>query len=192
MLRRLYDWTMSLASGPRATTALGAVSFVESSVFPIPPDVLLVPMVIARPKAAWRLALICTLTSVAGAVLGYFIGAFLWEQVAQPVFEFYGYLDKFDHFREVFNTWGWWFVCIAGITPFPFKVITIASGVTGLSFPVFVLASLVSRGIRFFVVATLLYFFGPPVREFIEKRLGLVFTVFMVVLVGGFYLIKFV
>ncbi|NVK34668.1 MAG: DedA family protein [Rhodobacteraceae bacterium] len=192
MLRRLYDWTMSYASGPRASTVLGAVSFVESSVFPIPPDLLLVPMVIARREAAWRLALLCTLTSVAGALLGYAIGHLLWEQVAMPIFQFYGYMDHFEHFKDIFNTWGWWFVCIAGVTPFPYKVITIASGVAGLPLPVFILASLLSRGIRFFFVAGLLYFFGPPIRVFIEKRLGLVFTIFMVLLVGGFYLVKFV
>ncbi|MEP1930157.1 MAG: YqaA family protein, partial [Roseibium sp.] len=173
MLRRLYDWTLSLASGPRAPAALGTVSFVESSFFPIPPDILLIPMVIARKEKAWFLALLCTVTSVLGGLAGYMIGSFLFQQVAEPILGFYGYLDKFESFSEIFNAWGWWFVFIAGLTPFPYKVITIASGAAGLSLPIFLVASIVSRGIRFFVVAALLYFFGPPIRDFIEKRLGL-------------------
>ncbi|WP_153771478.1 YqaA family protein [Labrenzia sp. CE80] len=192
MLRRLYDWTLSLASGPRAPAALGTVSFVESSVFPIPPDILLIPMVIARKEKAWFLALLCTVTSVLGGLAGYMIGSFLFQQVAEPILGFYGYLDKFESFSEIFNAWGWWFVFIAGLTPFPYKVITIASGAAGLSLPIFLLASIVSRGIRFFVVAALLYFFGPPIRDFIEKRLGLMFTLFVVLLVGGFVLIKLI
>jgi len=192
MIRRLYDWTLSLAAGPRAPAALGSVSFVESSVFPIPPDILLIPMVIARKEKAWWYALLCTLTSVAGGVLGYLIGMFLFEQVAQPILSFYGKMDKFDEFSAVFNHWGWWFVFIAGLTPFPYKVITIASGVAGLSLPIFIVASIVSRGLRFFVVAGLLYFFGPPIKDFIEKRLGLMFTLFVVLLVGGFILLRYI
>lgn len=190
MLRRLYDWTLSLAAGPRAPVALGTVSFVESSVFPIPPDLLLIPMVIAKREKAWAFALLCTVTSVLGGALGYFIGSFLFVQIAEPILSFYGYLDKFESFSEIFNEWGWWFVFIAGLTPFPYKVITIASGATGLSLPVFLMASVVSRGIRFFVVSALLYFFGPPIKDFIEKRLGLMFALFVVLLVGGFALIK--
>ena len=191
MLRRVYDWALSLASGPRAPAALGTISFVESSIFPIPPDILLIPMVIAQRERAWALALLCTVTSVAGGILGYLIGSLLFHQVAEPLLAFYGYLDKFEQFSALFNTWGWWFVFIAGLTPFPYKVITIASGVTGLNMPIFMMASVVSRGIRFFVVAGLLYFFGPPIRSVIEKRLGLMFTIFVVLLVGGFALIKF-
>ncbi len=191
MIRRLYDWTLSLAAGPRAPAALGSVSFVESSVFPIPPDLLLIPMVIARRERAWWYAFLCTVTSVAGGVLGYLIGMFLFEQVAQPILSFYGKMDKFDEFSAVFNHWGWWFVFIAGLTPFPYKVITIASGVAGLSLPVFIVASIVSRGLRFFVVSGLLYLFGPPIKDFIEKRLGLMFTLFVVLLVGGFVLLRY-
>ncbi|ADZ68867.1 YqaA family protein [Polymorphum gilvum] len=190
MLRRLYDWTLSLAAGPRAPTALGTVSFIESSVFPIPPDLLLIPMVIARREQAWWYASLCTVTSVLGGLLGYFIGAFLFVQVAEPILAFYGYMDKFEQFSEIFNAWGWWFVFFAGLTPFPYKVITIAAGATGLSMPVFLVASVVSRGIRFFVVAGLLYLFGPPIRDFIEQRLALMFTLFVVLLFGGFALIK--
>lgn len=191
MLRRLYDWTMSLASGPRAPAALGTVSFAESSFFPIPPDLLLIPMVIARRERAFAYAAICTSTSVVGGIFGYMIGAFLFTQLAEPILSFYGYLDKFESFRADFNAFGPWIVFIAGLTPFPYKVITIASGATGLSIPVFLAASLVSRGLRFFIVSGLLYFFGPPIRSFIEKRLGLVFTVFVIALVGGFAAIKY-
>ncbi|WP_439530275.1 YqaA family protein [Pannonibacter sp.] len=190
MLRRLYDWTLSLASGPRAPAALGSVSFIESSFFPIPPDLLLIPMVIAKREKAWWYAFLCSITSVLGGVLGYFIGAVLFEQIARPILDFYGYMDKFDQFSVIFNEWGWWFVFFAGLTPFPYKVITISAGATGLSMPVFLVASIVSRSLRFFIVAGLLYFFGPVIRDFIEKRLGLVFTVFVVLLFGGFALIK--
>lgn len=192
MIRRLYDWTLSLAAGSRAPAALGSVSFVESSFFPIPPDILLIPMVIARREKAWWYALLCTVTSVVGGILGYLIGMFLFEQVAEPILTFYGKMDKFDEFSAVFNHWGWWFVFIAGLTPFPYKVITIASGVAGLSLPIFIVASIVSRGLRFFIVAGLLYFFGPPIKEFIEKRLGLMFTLFVVLLVGGFILLRYI
>lgn len=192
MIRRLYDWTLSLAAGPRAPAALGSVSFVESSFFPIPPDILLIPMVIARREKAWWYALLCTVTSVVGGILGYLIGMFLFEQVAEPILTFYGKMDKFDEFSAVFNHWGWWFVFIAGLTPFPYKVITIASGVAGLSLPIFIVASIVSRGLRFFIVAGLLYFFGPPIKEFIEKRLGLMFTLFVVLLIGGFIVLRYI
>jgi membrane protein YqaA with SNARE-associated domain len=191
MLRRLYDWTMSLASGRRAPLALGAVSFAESSFFPIPPDILLIPMVIARRGKAFAYAALCTVTSVVGGAAGYAIGAFLFLQLAEPILGFYGYLDKFELFREQFNDYGAWIVFIAGVTPFPYKVITIASGATGLDFAVFMLASVFARGLRFFIVAGLLYLFGPSIRDFIEKRLGLVFTVFVVGLVGGFVVIKY-
>jgi len=192
MLRKLYDWTMTQASGPQAPYALGVVSFAESSVFPIPPDVLLIPMVIANRMKAWFYAALCTITSVFGGLLGYAIGALLFVEVAQPILEFYGYAEKFDRFAGQYNEWGAWIVFIAGVTPFPFKVITIASGATGLSLPIFVVASIIARALRFFVVAALLYFLGPPIRNFIERRLGLVFSVFVVSLVGGFVVLKYV
>jgi membrane protein YqaA with SNARE-associated domain len=190
LLRRLYDWTMGLAERPRAAYALGAVSFTESSFFPVPPDALLIPMVIARRSSAWRLALICTVTSVLGGLFGYLIGAVLFDQVAQPILSFYGYGEKFEEFAASYNQWGVWIVLIAGLTPFPFKVITIASGATGLSLPVFILASVIARGARFFIVAGLLYRFGQPIRSFIEQRLGLVFTLGVVLLIGGFAALK--
>ncbi len=191
MLRRLYDWTMSLAQSPHALWALAIVSFIESSVFPIPPDVLLIPLIIARPNRAWLIAGICTLASVLGGAFGYLIGWGFFEQIGRPVLEFYGKDARFEEFSTTYNNWGAWAVLIAGVTPFPYKVITILSGVTGLNFGVFMVASILARGLRFFLIAALLRRFGEPIREFIEERLGLVFTVFMVALVGGFVAIGF-
>lgn len=190
MLRRLYDKTLALAAGRHAPAALGAVSFVESSVFPIPPDALLIPMVIAARERAFWFATICTVASVLGGALGYLIGALAFDAIAQPILAFYGYADKFEDFAARYNDYGAWIVFIAGLTPFPYKVITIASGATGLNFAVFMVASVLSRGIRFFVVAALLYYFGPPIRAFIEKRLGVVFTVAVILLIGGFIVAK--
>jgi membrane protein YqaA with SNARE-associated domain len=191
MLRALYDWTMNLAANRHADKALAFISFIESSVFPIPPDALLVPMVLSERARAWRYAFVCTVASILGALLGYAIGALLYEAVAEPILNFYGYDEKFDAFAAKYNEWGAWAVLIAGMTPFPFKVITIASGATKLSLPVFIVASIIARGARFFAVAGLLYFYGPPVRDFIEKRLGLVFTVSLAALIGGFVLVKY-
>ncbi len=191
MIRRLYDWTMGLAAHRRASWALGVVSFVESSVFPIPPDVLLIPMVLADRQRAWRYALICTTTSVLGGLLGYAIGLFLFEQFGEPLLSLYGYSDKFDVFQEKYEEWGAWAVFIAGVTPFPYKVITILSGVAALDPITFVVASVLARGVRFFLIAALLWKFGEPIREFIEKRLQLLTVVFCVLLVGGFVFARF-
>lgn len=191
MLRALYDWTMGLAATRYATGALAAVSFAESSVFPIPPDVLLIPMVLAKRARAWWYAFVATITSVLGGVAGYVIGAFLFKTVAEPILAFYGYAEKFQEFADIYNSWGAWAVLVAGVTPFPFKVITIASGATGLSLTVFVVASLIARAIRFFAVAGLLYAFGQPIRNFIEARLGLVFVAFMALLIGGFVVARY-
>ena len=186
MLRRLYDWTLSLAASPHALWALAAVSFVESSVFPIPPDVLLIPMVLAAPSRAWAIAGVCTLASVLGGAFGYLIGWGAFETVGRPVLEFYGKDARFEEFADTYNRWGAWAVLVAGVTPFPYKVITILSGATGLNFWVFMAASAIARGLRFFVVAALLKRFGPPIRDFVERRLGLVFTLFVAALLGGF------
>lgn len=192
MLRALYNWTMDLAARRNAVGVLAAVSFVESSVFPIPPDALLIPMVLANRAKAWWYAFVCTLSSVIGGLAGYAIGFYLFEAVAEPLLDFYGYADKFEQFRGSYNDdWGAWAVLIAGVTPFPFKVITIASGATKLSLPVFIFASMVARMVRFFAVAGLIYVFGPPIRTFIEKRLGLVFAVSLALLIGGFVLAKY-
>jgi membrane protein YqaA with SNARE-associated domain len=192
MLRRLYDWTMGLAGHRHALAALAAVSFIESSVFPIPPDVLLIPMVLAARGRAWRIALVCTVASVLGGLLGYAIGFYAFEAFGRPVLDFYGYAPRFAQFQDDYNRWGAWAVFIAGLTPFPYKVITILSGTTGLDVAVFTVSSVLARGLRFFVVAALLWHFGEPIRSFIEKRLGLLFVVFVVLLIGGFAVVKFV
>ncbi len=189
MLRRLYDWTISLAQSPHALWALAIVSFVESSFFPIPPDVLMIPMIIARPSRAFLIAAIATVASVAGALLGYYIGAALMESVGQPILDIYGKGDSFAEMSAVFNEYGAWAVVVAGVTFLPFKVITIASGVTGLPLTVFIVSSIFARSLRFFLVAALLWKFGAPIRDFIEKRLGLMFILFCVLLIGGFALV---
>lgn len=192
MLHRLYDRTMALAADRHAEKALAGVAFVESSVFPIPPDLLLVPMVLANRRKALRYAAVCTVASVVGGIAGYLIGAFLFMDLARPILDFYGLGAKFDIFASWYNDWGAWIVFAAGLTPFPYKVITIASGATGLDFPVFVVASVASRGLRFFLESALLYWIGPPIRTFIEKRLGLVFTIFMAGLIGGFLVLRYI
>jgi membrane protein YqaA with SNARE-associated domain len=148
-------------------------------------------MVLAQRAKAWRYAAIATASSVIGGLAGYLIGAFLFEEIGRPLLEFYGYTARFQEFANTYNEWGAWIVFAAGLTPFPYKVITIASGATGLDILVFMVASVAARGGRFFVVAALLYWIGPPVRAFIERRLGLVFTVFVVLLVGGFVVARY-
>jgi membrane protein YqaA with SNARE-associated domain len=190
-LRALYDWTLSLASHPKALWALAFVAFIESSVFPIPPDVLMVAMIVAHPNRAFVIAGVATVASVLGGLLGYWIGYGAFETLGRPVLEFYGKDAYFAEFQQRYNDWGAWAVLIAGVTPFPYKVITILSGVTALSLPVFIAASIVARALRFFIVAWLLWKFGTPIRDFIEKRLGLVFTVFVVLLLGGFWAVRY-
>mgnify|MGYP006275933685 CR=1 FL=1 len=190
MLRRTYDWLIGQAQAPYALWLLAGVSFIESSVFPIPPDVLLIPMVIAAPHRAWLIAGVCTIASVLGGLAGYAIGFWFFEALGAPVLTFYGYDEKFGTFSDTYNEWGVWAVLIAGITPFPYKVITILSGVTALDVWVFTIASLVARAARFFIVAALLWKFGPPIRDFIEARLGLMFTLGLALLLGGFVVAK--
>ncbi|MGH1367405.1 MAG: YqaA family protein [Maritimibacter sp.] len=191
MIKRLYDWTIALASGRYALWALAAVAFAESSFFPIPPDLLLIPMIIARPNRAFLIAFVALVASVLGGLFGYYIGYALLDTIGQPVLDFYGKTDQFEHFAATYNEWGAWAVLAAGVTPFPYKIITILSGSTGLNFGVFLVASILARGLRFFIVAALLWKFGAPIRDFIEKRLGLMFTIFIVLLSAGFYAVKF-
>src|SRR5689334_7310131 len=174
MLRRLYDRILALAASPRAEWWLAIVAFAESSFFPVPPDALLIPMVLARPRYAFRFAAICTAASVVGGALGYLIGYALFTQLAEPLIHFYGYGSRFEAFRAMYAEWGLWVILIKGLTPIPYKIVTIASGAAGFSFPVFMAASAVTRGARFFLLALLLRRFGVPVRDFIERRLTLV------------------
>ncbi|NVO22863.1 DedA family protein [Donghicola sp. C2-DW-16] len=191
MLRRLYDWTMSLSEHPRALWALAVVSFVESSFFPIPPDVIMIPLILARPNRAWLIAGVALLSSVIGGLFGYAIGHFAFDQIGQPILTALGKGDAMAEFNTRFNDMGFWAVLIAGMTPFPYKVITIMSGWTGMPLATFMVSSVVARGVRFFLVAALLKKFGAPIRDFIEKRLGIVFALFLAILIGGFYVVKY-
>ncbi len=191
MIRRLYDRTLKLSEHPHAMRWLAVVSFAESSFFPIPPDVMLIPMIVAQRAKAWLIAGVCTVASVLGGLAGYALGFFAFAAIGQPVMEFYGYGEKFAEFTTEFNDYGAWIVFIFGITPFPYKVITIASGVTQLDLLTFILASVAARGIRFYLEAALLWYFGPPVRAFIEKRLEWVVTAVVIALVGGFVAISY-
>lgn len=191
MLRSLYTRTMALADHPHALWCLAIVSFVESSFFPIPPDVLMIPMILARPSRAWLIATVALVSSVLGGLLGYAIGAFFYESLGQPILEAMGKGEAMAEFNSRFNDFGFWAVLGAGVTPFPYKVITIMSGWTGMPLATFVATSILARALRFFAVATLLRLFGSQVREFVEQRLGLVFTAFIVLLFGGFILVRY-
>lgn len=192
MFRRLYHWTLDLAGHPHALWWLAAISFIESSVFPIPPDLLLIPMVLAVRERAWLIATVCTAASVLGGIAGYGIGYFLYDTVGQPLLNFYGYAEQFHEFTALYNEWGWWIVFGAGLTPFPYKVITIASGVTHLDLATFTVASVFGRGGRFYLVAALLWQFGPAMRGFIEERLGLLLGLTFIMLIAGFVAVKYV
>ncbi len=170
--------------------ALAVVSFAESSFFPIPPDVMLIPMIVANRARAWMIATVCTVSSVLGGVAGYAIGFFLWDTLGQQVVEFYGYGDKFTTFQSWYNDYGLLIVFIAGITPLPYKVFTIASGVTGLPLGTFVVGSVISRGLRFFIEAALLWWIGEPIRAFVEKNLQWATAAFVVLFIGGFVVLK--
>ena len=189
-LHRLYAWTMAQASRPHALWILALISFVESSVFPIPPDVLLIPMVLAAPRRAWLIAGVCTISSVARRHARLRDRRPAVRRDRPPILELYGYLDKFAEFQGSYNAWGAWIVFGAGLTPFPYKVITIASGVTDLNLWTFVIASVLSRGMRFFLVAALLWYFGEPIKLFIERNLGWLTVLFFALLLGGFLVLR--
>jgi membrane protein YqaA with SNARE-associated domain len=190
-MRNIYDWMMRAASNKRAPYALGTVSFIESSFFPIPPDVMLIPMVLSNREKAWWYATIATVTSVLGGLLGYAIGYFAYDAIGLPILKFYGREHALDSFIQFVHEYGVPAIIIKGATPIPFKVVTIAAGVAKMDLLAFVGASIVARALRFYLVAGLLYFFGQPIKEFIERRLTLVTTVFVVVLVSGFVAVKY-
>lgn len=192
MLRRLYDFTMGLAAHRHAPWALFGVSFAESSVFPIPPDVMLIPMVLAKRARAWLYAFIATFGSILGGIAGYAIGYFLFDQIGEPLLNLYD-PDRaaWNSFSGLYKEWGFWIVFAAGFSPLPYKIFTIASGAVSLNFPIFVVASVISRGARFLLVCALLYWFGPPIKDVIEKRLAIVTTIFVVMLFAGFVVIKY-
>ena len=190
LMHKIYDSVIHLSASPNALFWLFVISFIESSFFPIPPDIMLIPMILATPSKAWSIAGVCTIASVTGAYLGYVIGFYFFELIAEPLLEFYGYLEKFNEFKHLYEEWGAWIVFGAGITPFPYKIITIASGVVHLNLAVFTIASIIARGLRFFLIAWLLKAYGEKMRLFIEKNLGWLSILFLALLIGGFLLLK--
>ena len=190
-IHSIYNKVLDLAASPYAMYWLFLVAFVESSFFPIPPDIMIIPMVLATPNKAWRIATWAMVASVLGGYLGYAIGMFGYELIAKPLIDFYGYTDAFAEFSNYYHEWGAWIVFMAGLTPFPYKVITITSGVLGLDIWVFGVASILARGGRFYLIAFLLKKFGAPMKVFIEKNLGMLSALFVLLLFGGFYLIKY-
>jgi membrane protein YqaA with SNARE-associated domain len=185
MLRRLYDWCVAAAGRPYAAWLMGAISFVESSFFPIPPDTMLIPMSLARPDRAYFFATVCTLTSVAGGAFGYFIGAELYDSLGLWLIHLYGYGDKVDAFRSAYAAWGTWIILLKGLTPIPYKIVTITSGFAGYNFWMFIGLSVIARGIRFYLLAFLLNRYGPQARRIIEERLGFWVSVTAITIVVG-------
>ena len=190
MFRRLYEWTMALAASPRAPYALGAVSFAESSFFPIPPDVMLVPMALARPQKAWFYAGICTVTSVLGGLLGYAIGALLYDSLGQWIIKLYGHGDGVEAFRAAYAQYGAWIILLKGLTPIPYKLVTITSGFAGYDLLWFVVLSIITRGARFYLLAGLLNRFGGPIRRVLDEHFTTAMIVLVVGIVGGFFAFK--
>ncbi len=190
-VKMIYDWMLAISASPNALWFLALISFAESSFFPIPPDIMLIPMVLATPSKAMRIAGIATISSVLGGYFGYSIGVFFFDLIAKPILSFYGYMQQFDVFKDYYHQWGAWIVFGAGITPFPYKVITIASGVVRLDLITFTIASVIARGMRFYLVAWLLMKYGSPMKNFIEKNLGILSVLFLILLIGGFALIKY-
>lgn len=190
-LRPLYEWTMAKAADRRALRWLAGIAFVESSFFPLPPDIMLVPMVLAERTRAWLIAAVCTIASIAGGFLGYAIGFFLFDLIGERIIDFYGLQAGMARFQNGFAAYGAWIVFVFGLSMLPYKVVTIASGVAALDPIVFGIASITSRGLRFFLEAALLYWLGPPVREFIENKLEFVTLAALVLLFGGFIALRY-
>jgi membrane protein YqaA with SNARE-associated domain len=185
LLRRLYDWCIGAAHKPHAMWMLGAIAFAESSFFPVPPDVMLIPMSLARPQRAYVMALWCTVASVSGGLLGYAIGALLYDSVGAWLIHLYGYGNKVEAFRTAYAQWGAWIILLKGLTPIPYKIVTITSGFANYNLGLFIVFSIIARGTRFFVLAFLLHRYGEQARHFIEKRLGLWVTLGAAVVVIG-------
>jgi membrane protein YqaA with SNARE-associated domain len=185
MLRRLYEWALSLVEKPHAIWVMGAISFADSSFLPLPPDFLLIPMTIAKPKRALTYAIVCTIASVAGAMLGYAIGAFLWDTLGHWLIRIYGLEGKVEAFRQLYAQWGAWVIIIKGFTPIPYKLVTIVSGFAGYNFAAFIALSLLTRGARFFALAWVLVRYGEQVRQTLDRHLTVIVSAFLVVLVGG-------
>ena len=191
MLRRLYDWVLHWAATPYGLWALFLLAFAESSFFPIPPDVLLIALCVARPRKSFKYALVCAVGSILGGCLGYLIGWQFMASVGEGIVAFYGLTDKVAYIENLYQTYDAWAVAIAGFTPIPYKVFTIAAGMFKINFPVFILASAASRSARFFIVGGLIFLFGPGIQRFIDRYFDILAVSFTVLLVGGFILIKY-
>ena len=191
MLRRSYDWTMRLAAHRRALPILGLIAFIESSFFPIPPDAMLVPMVLAKPKHWFRIASVCTLASVAGGVFGYLIGMFLYDTLGVILVDFYNLSDEIHDFSSLYNEWGGWIVFGAGLTPFPYKMITIASGLSNLDLLLFITASIGGRGLRFFLLAGILSWFGPIIQATLDRYISALTILIFILLISSVIVIKY-
>ncbi|MBL0941747.1 MAG: DedA family protein [Alphaproteobacteria bacterium] len=192
MLHKTYNWIMSFASHPRAVWVVSLVSFAESSFFPFPPDPLLIAMILKHRENAWRLAFIGTITSVMGGLVGYAIGYGIYETVGEKIISWYGLQEAFENFTHQFDKYGFWVIALKGLTPIPYKIVTISSGIAGYDIWKFLLASIIARSFRFYLLAALLKFYGPPIKDYIDNNLRFVTTASLAVLVGGFFLFKYV
>ena len=191
-LRRLYDWVIDLAAHPHAIWWLAMLAFCESIFFPIPQDIMMIPMILAARTQAFKIAFVAVFASVAGGTVGYLLGFGLYETIGSSIIEFYGYGDRYNVFQSWYNQWGEWIVAIGAFTPIPYKVITIASGAANMDFINFMAISFIGRGIRFFLLAILLWYYGKPIRSFIERHFGKMSILFFMFLAGGFAVIKFI
>lgn len=189
MLKRFYDWILSYSTHPYAIWILGIVSFIESSFFPIPPDPLYMAMLMENRSRVWRLAFLCTVTSVAGGILGYYIGQVFFDTIGEEIIRTYHLEKSFENMKEGFQKWGFWLITLKGLTPVPYKIVTITSGVVGLNLATFIIASVIARGFRFYLLAALFWFYGPRIKEFIEKNLGLVSSLALGGLIVGYWII---
>jgi len=192
MLRPLYNRILKLSARKDAVWWMAGVSFAESSFFPLPPDIMLVPMCLSEPKKLWRYTNICALASLIGGLFGYAVGFYLFESIGRLIIDFYNAQDSFQRFQDMFAEFGPWFLILKGVTPIPYKLLTITAGFAHLDLTVFILCSIVARFSRFYMIAILLHFYGPQVRDIIEKRLMLVTTVLLVIVIGGLLSFKFV
>lgn len=192
MIRRTYDSIMAYASHPKAVWWLNLIAFVESSVFPLPPDPLYIAMILKHQENVWKYALMCTISSVSGGIVGYLIGYGFYETIGEWVIQTYGLEESFQNFQAQFDTWGFWIIALKGLTPIPYKIVTISSGLAGFDFRSFIIASIIARGFRFFTLGALLWYYGPPIKIFIEKNLYIVTSVGLLALIGGFILFKYV
>ena len=192
MLKKMYDWVLQWAERPGGTWALFIIAFCESSFFPIPPDVLLIALAVGAPKKSYKFALVCSIGSILGACVGYFIGWQFMDVIGNKIISFYHLTDKVDYIAALYQEWDAWAVSIAGFTPIPYKLFTITAGAFSINFPIFLIASAVSRTLRFVLVGSLIYFFGPSIQSFINKYFNILAIVFVILLIAGFVAIRFV